>query len=345
MPGETEKKSTLKSGFTFVFVPHSTEKPRSIHIAGSRLKTAKLIGSVLICITAILGAHYISLIADNLALKAQQEEIIMENQALCEKNQEKEERIKALQAANENKSEQIDAFVESADELEEQLEKLLEREETIIEKAEIDASSLPEVDLLNSDEPLFQKLSTGDPLKDAADGIISEQGRTARETATSIRQLSAALPSQMTRMDEIETQIEERKAAERKKQQHTPSIWPVSGRITSGFGPRSSLGRAQFHSGVDIGASHGTPIRAAANGRVEYQGYRGGYGNLLIINHGYSYKTYYAHLSGFNVSHGQTVSKGDVIGYVGVTGRSTGPHLHYEVHVNGTPVNPRGYMH
>lgn len=127
----------------------------------------------------------------------------------------------------------------------------------------------------------------------------------------------------------------------------TPSIWPARGRISSGFGTRPSPfnpGVTQFHSAVDIAGAYGSPIYATAAGRIAYAGYRGGYGNLIIINHGYGYRTYYGHLSRFAVSTGQWVKRGQVIGYMGNSGRTTGTHLHYEVHVNGTPVNPLKYM-
>lgn len=126
----------------------------------------------------------------------------------------------------------------------------------------------------------------------------------------------------------------------------TPSIWPTRGRITSGFGMRRSPfgGGSQFHYGIDIACSHGTPVYASADGRISQACYRGGYGNLVTICHGYGFDTYYAHLSGFAVSTGQWVKRGQLIGYMGRTGRATGPHLHYEVHVNGVAVNPSRYM-
>jgi len=116
-------------------------------------------------------------------------------------------------------------------------------------------------------------------------------------------------------------------------------IWPVNGVVTSGFGWR--WGR--MHEGIDIAAPSGTPIRAAAAGRVIYTGYMSGYGNITIIDHGNGLATAYAHQSGFAVG-GGSVSQGTVIGYVGTTGNSTGSHLHFEVRVNGSPVDPMGYL-
>lgn len=116
--------------------------------------------------------------------------------------------------------------------------------------------------------------------------------------------------------------------------------WPVSGPITSGFGQR--WGR--LHAGIDIGAGFGTPIRAAAAGTVVHAGWLGGYGNLVVIDHGAGLATAYAHQQAIFVSVGQQVGQGETIGEVGSTGNSTGPHLHFEVRVNGTPVDPLGYL-
>lgn len=128
-----------------------------------------------------------------------------------------------------------------------------------------------------------------------------------------------------------------------------PSLWPVIGRITSSFGertdPMSGSGEGEFHRGIDIAAGYGDPIHAAADGVVESAGMvPGGYGRKVVLNHGYGTQTLYAHLSVIAVTVGETVRRGQIIGYVGQSGRSTAPHLHYEVRIHGTPVNPYRYM-
>lgn len=125
-----------------------------------------------------------------------------------------------------------------------------------------------------------------------------------------------------------------------------PSLWPVLGPITSSFGERLDPfnGEGAFHSGVDISASFGEVVRATADGIVEVASMASGYGREIMINHGNGLETIYGHLSGFAVATGQQVSRGQVIGYVGMSGRSTGPHLHYEVRVHNTPVNPYRYL-
>lgn len=123
-------------------------------------------------------------------------------------------------------------------------------------------------------------------------------------------------------------------------------IRPVNGTITSPFGWRIHpiLHYRKFHTGVDFGVGYGAPIRAADSGTVIYATWMGGYGNVIVINHGGGISTLYAHQSSFAVGSGAHVSRGQVIGYVGSTGFSTGPHLHFEVRVNGEPVDPMGYI-
>jgi murein DD-endopeptidase MepM/ murein hydrolase activator NlpD len=117
-------------------------------------------------------------------------------------------------------------------------------------------------------------------------------------------------------------------------------VWPVSGPVTSGFGPR--WGR--MHEGIDIAVPEGTPVVAAAAGVVIHAGWLGGYGNLVVVDHGGGLSTAYAHNSSFAVSVGDSVSQGEVIAYSGNTGNSSGPHVHFEVRVNGSAVDPLGYL-
>ena len=126
----------------------------------------------------------------------------------------------------------------------------------------------------------------------------------------------------------------------------TPSVWPVRGWVTSPFGNRTSpfSGILKFHEGMDIAAQTGTPVLSPADGVVIKAGFGTGYGNMVEISHGYGIKTLFAHNSRLNVKAGQRIKRGDVIAYVGDSGSSTGPHLHYEVRVNGLPVNPARYM-
>ena len=126
----------------------------------------------------------------------------------------------------------------------------------------------------------------------------------------------------------------------------TPNLWPVEGIVTGSFGEREDPfnGEGAFHSGIDIGTNYGHPVLAPAEGVVTYASEMEGYGKLIQLYHGHGISTRYGHLSSFAVTDGEHVSRGQVIGYVGLTGRSTGPHLHYEVRINNVPVNPQKYL-
>jgi len=126
----------------------------------------------------------------------------------------------------------------------------------------------------------------------------------------------------------------------------SPNLWPVEGQVTGSFGERIDPfnGEGAFHCGVDISASYGQPVIATADGVVMFADFMGGYGREVTIDHGHGISTRYGHLANFAVISGQQVHRGDIIGYVGLSGRSTGPHLHYEVRINDTPVNPHKYL-
>jgi murein DD-endopeptidase MepM/ murein hydrolase activator NlpD len=127
----------------------------------------------------------------------------------------------------------------------------------------------------------------------------------------------------------------------------TPSALPAEGNSTDSFGVRSNPfggAEAEFHAGLDIAAPTGTSVVTGGTGEVTFAGFKNGYGNVVMIDHGNGYETRYAHLSQINTGVGASVTRGDLIGRVGSTGRSTGPHLHYEVRLGGRPLNPRRYL-
>ena len=125
-----------------------------------------------------------------------------------------------------------------------------------------------------------------------------------------------------------------------------PNLWPVEGPITGSFGERIDPfnGEGAFHSGVDIGSTDGQAVLAPADGVIVFADFMGGYGRAVVVDHGHGVTTRYGHLGSFACISGQHVHRGDTIGYVGESGRSTGPHLHYEVRINDTPVNPHKYL-
>jgi murein DD-endopeptidase MepM/ murein hydrolase activator NlpD len=127
---------------------------------------------------------------------------------------------------------------------------------------------------------------------------------------------------------------------------YTPAIWPVLGHITDSFGSRLDpfSGEGAFHRGVDVATDYGAPVHSTADGVVTIAENHAGYGRLVVIDHGFGITTWYAHLSAFSAVPGARVKRGQVVGYTGTSGRSTGPHVHYEVRLNNAPVNPWRYM-
>lgn len=155
---------------------------------------------------------------------------------------------------------------------------------------------------------------------------------------TTFGMLKGLLGAIESRLATVRSNVESQQALARS----TPTIWPIAGWLSSGYGNRKDPfdGSADFHPGLDIAADKGAPIRATADGTVESAGYNGNYGNAIVISHGLGISTRFGHMSGFAVRAGQQVHRGDVIGYVGSTGRATSPHLHYEILMNGRPINP-----
>jgi murein DD-endopeptidase MepM/ murein hydrolase activator NlpD len=186
-------------------------------------------------------------------------------------------------------------------------------------------------------------IDTRDRLTGTRDQLQAQQARQ-KKTLASVQESKEKWLADIAALQASSADIAARLRSSGSHSTATPSsaglIWPVQGVITSPFGMR--WGR--MHEGIDIGAPTGTPIWAAAGGTVFYAGWEGGYGNLTVIDHGNGLATAYGHQSRIVVATGQTVTRGQVIGYVGSTGHSTGPHLHFEVRVNGTPVDPLGYL-
>ncbi len=188
-------------------------------------------------------------------------------------------------------------------------------------------------------------------VRDALVGAKNDVSALKQQKLEDISKLSASEQADASEIDalqqssnELAARIQAAQAGRSSGSTSTPSsaglIWPVQGPITSPFGWR--WGR--MHQGIDIGVPTGTPIHAAAAGTIIYCGWESGYGNLVVIDNGGNLATAYAHQSAIAVTCGQQVAQGDVIGYVGCTGHCTGPHLHFEVRINGNPVDPMGYL-
>lgn len=155
-----------------------------------------------------------------------------------------------------------------------------------------------------------------------------------------------ALKQQIKKTVETVADIRDYLSQQRDLYMATPKGWPITGRVTSEYGRREhpKTGEEDFHAGIDISANPGNPVTATADGIVSFSGWNGGSGNLVVVEHGFGYSTFYAHNKMTAVKVGQQVKKGGIISYVGSTGNSTGPHLHYEVWKNGSPVNPKSFI-
>jgi murein DD-endopeptidase MepM/ murein hydrolase activator NlpD len=175
-----------------------------------------------------------------------------------------------------------------------------------------------------------------------ADDVSQQQVTNSIDTFYALR--SAALSGQVARA--LEGGLTASFAGDWTELADAPSLWPVEGPIASSFGEREDPinGEGAFHSGIDIDAPYGTAVRAAADGDVNLAAMTSGYGREIVLDHGHDLLTIYGHLSAFAVFPGEHVSRGQVIGYVGQSGRATGPHLHYEVRIHNVPVNPHKYL-
>jgi murein DD-endopeptidase MepM/ murein hydrolase activator NlpD len=166
------------------------------------------------------------------------------------------------------------------------------------------------------------------------------------ETPRALSDRLDRLSAEATRQEQSLQELQAYFADQKSLLASTPSVWPVRGLVTSDFGVRVDPYTAErvMHTGLDIAGPHGKEILAPSDGTVVFAGLENGYGNVLVVDHGYGIKTRYAHLASIKVKPGQRVQRGQSVAALGNTGRSTGPHLHYEVRVNGVPQNPRKFI-
>lgn len=299
---------TKEEKFTIMVVPHSQKPPISFKFP---LVLMQIVGLILVFVPAFL----ISFFNSYSSAKAVYPE------------------LELLRNENQIKSEQIGQLANETQKMLDNLHRVQELEQKLKEMNNLDDStSLP-----------LTPEHLGEP-SNFRSYVASRGYTTVDRTMSGIEVLQTALPDQEDRMVDLKESIEE----QRRREAATPSRWPTWGRITSPFGWRRHpiTYRQDFHTGIDISGSkvYGNPIYATAKGTVAFAGYRASYGYLVIIEHGYGFRTYYAHQSRIRVSVGQAVEAGNVVGYVGNSGESTGAHLHYEVRRWGDPVNPRDYL-
>jgi murein DD-endopeptidase MepM/ murein hydrolase activator NlpD len=233
-----------------------------------------------------------------------------------------------------NQRNQIQSFAGKIEDLKKQIDNLSKFEDQVRLIADIkqtsDSSGLIGIGGIPQDE-----LDPDIPLEKKHNNLMREMHQQAN-------QINFAAKKQALDFEDLIKLLEEK----RNLLASTPSIRPIQGWITSKFGYRNSpfTGQKEFHSGIDISNKSGTKILATANGKISYAARKMYIGNLVVIDHGHGRITRYGHLKKILVKQGQRVKRGDVIALLGNTGRSTGPHVHYEVRINGTPVNPLNYI-
>ena len=213
----------------------------------------------------------------------------------------------------------------------------------IEENGTTDASEIPQTQALPEDDEIAATmLMITDPSRYLVSNRSSVLTHTLQEVSSKLEALESQMPTENSSLENLEEDVE----VYTKTLASTPDIWPTRGIITSYYGYRRSpfSSGSDFHRGVDIGVNYNTPIVAPAAGKVVERTYVYGYGYYLTIDHGMGFKTRYAHLNSFKVSLGEVVEKGQLIALSGNTGASTGPHLHYEVILNGVTQNPLTYL-
>jgi murein DD-endopeptidase MepM/ murein hydrolase activator NlpD len=295
----------FKKKLSFMLIPGSREKMRQFSISYTFIISSALIIVFLFAANIFLTSSFVQSKADAHELSR----LRAENELLAEKYGELEDDVSRI-------SNMYDHLVEK---------------EIVIRNI----FNLPEISLEE------RELGIGGPQK-AIDPNLSDAVKLAHKTQTEIDALLRLSRYENEKYEEIYGILAEKKTI----LDHTPSILPARGYKGRGFGMKEDpfTGYKRFHGGIDISNKTGTPIYATADGVVKYTGNAGDLGRMVTINHGYGYQTRYGHLSKIKVKLGQKVRRGDLIGLMGSTGYSTGPHLHYEVHKNGKRVNPLKYI-
>ncbi|HUL72346.1 MAG TPA: M23 family metallopeptidase [Vicinamibacterales bacterium] len=241
--------------------------------------------------------------------------------------------LESLRVSNETLKVENDSYREATGQLAVQISSLQAALEQLSDQAQLDPATREAIQKLPA--LIRSRAMGGGALPSTLSTSKTADASASQGTFGMLRSVLGTLEDSLA---SVKTKVENQQALARA----TPSIWPVAGWLSSGFGNRTDpfTGQPDFHAGLDISADKGTPVRATADGVVESAGYNGNYGNCILITHGFGIATRFGHLSGYAVGIGQKVKRGDTIGYVGATGRATSSHLHYEILLNGQPINP-----
>lgn len=300
--------------YTLIVVPDDNSSVRRFKLSGRLVHQALAALAVLLAFFVAGGVHYLVVARD-----------AAENRLLRDENLTLKTQLKAIRA-------RIDHIGTTLDRVERFDQKL--RAVTLLSDPQRNLALGPTAQEPGSGVP---------PSANAGSRFVRSANSEAPEVLSSrLDRLSSEVARQEQSLEELHAYFQGQKSL----LASTPSMWPARGWVTSDFGQRLDPYTAEriMHQGLDIAAPHGKEILAPSDGTVVFAGLEGSYGNVLVIDHGYGVKTRYGHLAGFNVKLGERVRRGQVIAAVGNTGRSTGPHLHYEVRVNGVAQNPRKFI-
>ena len=314
-----------KKSYTILIVSQKTAQAKKFFLSPLMLKIAAVALGVIIVVSAFI-------IYDYVIYKKQVAE------------------LKGLQTETLSQQEEIRSFLEKIALLEEQMNKLKEMEKQV----ERDLKEINELKKTKKGSPVIPRKKTFNETKEAGKEIYSFRQETVSILEKKRPQLVSRLHQDLLELRKEAFQSEQNLSDLKEFLQEQksillsiPSLWPVFGPITSAFGdnrPSSPSRGTRFHQGVDISVAPGTPILAPADGVVSYIGREWDYGLMVCLDHGHGFSTAYGHLKAIAVRTGDKVRMGQVIGTVGLSGNSTGPHLHYEVRIQGNPVNPFRYL-
>ncbi|MDI6753102.1 MAG: peptidoglycan DD-metalloendopeptidase family protein [Thermodesulfobacteriota bacterium] len=316
-----------KKDYTILIISQQAAKVKKFILSPLTLKIGAAVLGILIVVSAFMVYNYITF-------------------------QKKVSELHALRAETNSQQEEIRSFMEKITLLEKQLDKLKEMEKQV-------AKDLKEVSELKKNiktPPKATKKKTSLVKKEEVEfkenlsfreEEVSVLDKERNRLVSRMHQDLLELHKEFSQREQNFKELKEFLQAQKSILLATPSLWPVIGRISSGFGDTrlsSSSGGTRPHMGIDIPAPSGTPVVAPADGLVSFAGREAEYGRLICLDHGHGYSTMFGHLKDLFVQTGDKVKRGQTIGTVGTSGKSTGPHLHYEVRFNGNPVNPARYL-
>lgn len=308
---------TKKSGtYTIILVPHSGQGVKQLHIRTIWVKALSILTLGMLVTFGSLLYQY--------------------NNAMRQSRAENEE-LRYLREINGTQVGQIQQLAQTTATLQEDMQRIKKLDSEVRKIAGVDAKDTTTVSRGSAVRPVVYNPNGGQG------GPSTGRGPDVKQLVRSVEQLKYEIHAREASLIKLRDAVTAKKAL----QATTPASWPCSGEITSPYGYRSSPWGwgTDFHPGIDIADSWGTPVFATASGTVTFAGWDGGYGQIVVIDHGNGFQTAYAHNSSIMVDVGQQVSKGYHIADMGSTGASTGPHVHYEVRVNGQRENPMDYMY